>query len=200
LGKHRHMDLESVKKHYQNLDRGKIESLATTEAKSLRPEVIPVLIGEIQRRNMPDSVILALQRQLKEPTPDKLAEYCTLLQSQPCPKCGTRSAKLNANMTSEVFSIVFITRSTKKLGIACPDCLDSFKKNANAKSGMLGWWAFPWGPIKTIQSFLFNAKMNKENHLGIPNRIFQGFVYQNIGAIEAAKNSPDKLQHIITVQ
>jgi len=192
------MDLESVRKYYQNLDISKIESLATTEAKGLRPEVIPVLIAEIKRRNMPESILQGLERLLKEPTATEIAEYCQLLQSQPCPACGSKTGKLNANMTSEVFSIVLITRTTRKLSVACPDCLDVFKNRANSKTIFLGWWAFPWGPIKTIQSLIFNSKMSKHHHAGVPNDILKGFVYQNMGTIEAAKESPAKLKAIMS--
>ena len=148
---------------------------------------------------MPASILLGLERLLKEPTEDELDEYCKLLQRQPCPACDTNTQKLNANMTSEVLSIVFITRTSKKLNIACPDCLDNFKKRANSKTIFMGLWAFPWGPVKVVQSLIFNSKMSKYNHLGEPNPLFTSFVYQNIGALEAAKDSPAKLRNIISV-
>jgi len=191
------MDLEQIKKHYQGLDNSKLESLATKEAKTLRPEVLPLLIEEIKRRNLSPAILDGMERLLKIPTNEELAEYSLLLQKQPCPVCNTKTKRLNAGMTSETVSAILFSTSRKSLYIACPDCLNRFKSNANSKTLMLGWWGLPWGPIRTIQSLMFNSRIAKTYYLETPNNIFQNYIYQNIGAIEAAKDNAIKLKNLM---
>ena len=45
------MELEDIRKNYRNFNDDKIENLAKSDARKLRPEVIPILIEEIRRRN-----------------------------------------------------------------------------------------------------------------------------------------------------
>ena len=68
---------------------------------------------------------------------------------------------------------------------------------ANTKSALLGWWGFPWGPIQTIRSFIFNSSMKKNNRTEKPNEIFASFIVSNIGIMEKAKTEPEKLTEFI---
>ena len=68
---------------------------------------------------------------------------------------------------------------------------------ANKKSALLGWWGFPWGPIQTIRSFIFNSRMKKNNRTVEPNEIIASFIVNNIGIMEKAKSEPEKLTELI---
>jgi len=92
------------------------------------------------------------------------------------------------------------TIQNRKLKIACPECLDKANGKAITITLLLGWWGFPWGPIKTIQSLGQNNKSKTTNHEDGPNDHLRGFVTANIGAFEMYKNNKEKLQQLIAVE
>ena len=47
----------------------------------------------------------------------------------------------------------------------------------------LGWWGIPWGPIRTIQSIVFNLRKLKENRNNSQSEDFLKFAYANKGFI-----------------
>lgn len=191
------MDLETIKKHYRSLDDGKIKSVATLEARTLRPEVIPILREEIVRRNLPQTFLESLDDKILNPSDEQINDYCKIIQAYHCPDCKSKTAKLNGSISTDVLSVLFLTRKSKVLKIACPDCLDKHTNKAVTKTIFLGWWAFPWGPIRTIQAFMSNSKMAKQHHSQQPNDVLKSFVYENIGLIEAYKENEKRMNHFL---
>ena len=46
------MDLESIKRNYENFDDEKLVRIATKEISSLRKEVRPIIEAELKKRNI----------------------------------------------------------------------------------------------------------------------------------------------------
>ena len=191
------MDLNDIRENYRNFDDYKIEKIASEEAGSLRPEALEILKSEIKKRNLNENLLKSVDSQTRELTESEFEEYCKMLRNHPCPKCNSKTSKLNVSMVGRVVSMLVLTNYEKKLKVACSDCLDELNKNANMKSALLGWWGFPWGPIQTIRTFMFNSKMKKNNRTEKPNEIFQSFVLGNIGVLEASKDNPEKLTEFL---
>jgi len=192
------MDLEDIKKNYSQFDDAKIKDLAKFEVRSLRKEVVPVLIEEIKKRNLPEELLLGIESQLRVPTSQELIQYCTLINSIPCPKCKSKTQKLNGIVLREVVSFFIMTTTYTHSKIACPNCLETYKNAANSKTILLGWWS-PAGIISTIQSLIKNGKMSAEIRMHEPNAVLKSFVYQNIGAIETDKDNIAKLSNLLEV-
>ncbi len=191
------MDLTDIRENYRNFDDEKIEIIATEEVGSLRPEVIFILKEEIARRNLDKNLVASIDLQTRVLTETEFKEYYEILRNHSCPTCNSRTNKINATMVGQVVSIILLTNYEKRLKVACSDCLDTLHKKANIKSALLGWWAFPWGPIQTIRSFIFNSSMKRYNRTEKPNEIFSSFVKDNIGILEGAKTDPNKLTVLI---
>ena len=191
------MDIEDIRKNYRNFDDDKIESLAKSDAKKLRPEVVPILIEEIKRRNLSENLIASIEVQLKKVSKEELDKYNLLIQTQACPECQSKTKKLNAIILTEVISMILLTRTTKHFKIACPDCLTVFRKKSDNKTLLLGWWGIPWGIIKTLGALRINSKMAKIIDLEEPNDIFKAFIIENIGKIESSKEDKKSLNSIL---
>jgi hypothetical protein len=191
------MELDEIRENYRNFEDYKIEKIATEDVTKLREGVIDILKEEIQRRDLPKSLINGIDAQTKELTEKEFTDYLSIIRNHTCPKCNSKTKKLNGSIVSEVVSVIFFTNYTKNLKIACSDCLDELNNKAIGKSLILGWWGFPWGPIYTIKSILLNTKMKKGNHTSEPNEILQGFVLENIGYIETNKNNPEKITQLL---
>ena len=191
------MDINDIKENYKKFDDWEIEKIASEEAASLRPEVIDILKSEIEKRNLNLNLLDSVNSQIKELTESEFNQYSNILRNHPCPSCKSRTNRINATMVGRVISMLILTNYEKNLKIACSDCLDELHRKANTKSSLLGWWGFPWGPVQTIRSFIFNSKMKKNNRTEKPNEIFSSFVINNVGILETAKTNPEKLTEFI---
>lgn len=191
------MNLNDIRENYKRFDDYQIEKIALEEAHSLRPEVLDILKAEIKQRNLNLNLINSVDSQTKQLTNDEFNEYCEILKKHPCPKCKSKTQKINVTMVGEVVSMVIISDYDKSVKVACSNCLDDIHNKANIKTMLLGWWGFPWGPIYTIRSFIFNSNMKKNNRGEQSNQIFKNFVINNIGILESAKTEPKKLTEFI---
>ena len=191
------MDLNDIIENYRNFEDWKIEKIASEEAGSLRPEVLDILKAEIKKRKLNLNLIDSIDSQTKELSESEFNEYCEILRNHPCPKCNSKTQKINATMVGRVISMLIMTNYEKSLKVACSNCLDEMHSKANMKSALLGWWGIPWGPIQTIRSFIFNSIMKKNNRTEKPNEIFVGFIISNIRIMEKAKTEPEKLTEFI---
>jgi len=191
------MDLNDIRENYKNFDDYKIEKIASEEADKLRPEVLDILKAEIRKRNLNLNLIDSIDSQTKELTEQEFNEYSDVLRNHTCTICKSKTKKINVTMVGRVVSMLILTNYEKSLKVACSDCLDEMHRKANTKSALLGWWGFPWGPIHTIRSFIFNSSMKKNNRTEKPNEIFASFIVSNIGIMEKAKTEPEKLTEFI---
>ncbi len=191
------MDLNDIKENYKKFEDWKIEKIASEEAGSLRPEVLDILKTEIENRKLNLNLLDTIDAQTKEITESEFNDYYNVLRNHPCPKCESKTQKINATIVGRVVSMLILTNYEKCLKVACSNCLDEMHNKANKKSALLGWWGFPWGPIQTIRSFIFNSRMKKNNRTVEPNEIIASFIVNNIGIMEKAKSEPEKLTELI---
>ncbi len=191
------MDLNKVKDHYQSLPDFKIERLALEEAASLEPAVIQILKNEVVRRSLGEELLKGIDVQINGLTDQELEGYCEMLRTHPCPKCNSKINPLQVSMIGEVVSVIFFTNYDKKMKVACAACQAEWNTKANTKSALLGWWGFPWGPIQTVRSFIFNSTMKKVNNEEATSELFLSFVASNHGIFEAAKSNPERLTHFL---
>ncbi len=192
------MDLDYIRENYKKFTDDKIESLAKSDVRKLRPEVIPILIEEIKSRGLAESLLAGIEAQTKTYKPEELDAYYNFVQNQPCPVCHSRDKNLNALLLTEVLSIILITRTTLHLKIACHGCLEKLANTSNFKTATLGWWGFPIGIIKTISALIANSKMRKNIISDEPNAIFKSFVNEHIGVIETNKREGKGLEQLFT--
>jgi hypothetical protein len=190
------MDLNDIRKNYRNFEDYKIQELAKQDASKLRPEVIPILIEEIRRRNLSVNLISGIDAQLKTINEEELLKYCELIQKQPCPLCNGKTQKLNAIILKEVVSMILLSKITNHLKIACSDCLEKKKSEINFRTMFLGWWSYE-GFFHTIKALVQNRKMEKYFRDCKPNEILKSFIIENIGSIESNKDNTIEISKIL---
>ena len=105
------MDIEQIKKNYENFNDSKIEHLAKNEAGSLEPEVIPILVNEIKKRNLDVDLIKGIEAQTKELTEKEIQEIKLKIESLSCPECGQNESKLIGTLIRTVKSFIVFTSS-----------------------------------------------------------------------------------------
>jgi hypothetical protein len=191
------IDIQFVRETYKKLTDQELIRVVTQDAYGLTPEALEVVKEEIKSRNLDPNIIKGLDAQQKTYTVEEIDEYCELIRSLPCPITGSIENKLNGTMTAEVMSFILFTQYKRKIVIGSPQALDKENNSALIKTVLLGWWGFPWGPIRTIQAILKNVKNQKTNWLDTPNDYLRSFVLSKIGEIETYKGNQEKLRQII---
>lgn len=187
----------ALKENYRRFSDEKLMRIASEDATKLRPEALALLKEELGTRGLADVAEKSIQAQLRVASAAEITEYCGLLQVQPCPLCYSSAQALNATLVSKALSMLVLTIQEKKFAIACPTCLDKLHRDASNISVLLGWWGFPWGVVRTLQTLSSNRKMAKINHESSPSDLLKAFVASNLGRIEAVRNSPEGLQALI---
>jgi hypothetical protein len=134
---------------------------------------------------------------VKDSEESDLETYCEILRSCPCPLCNSVSVKINATITVTTVSFLLFTDYQKSLKIACPNCLNKLHNKAMFKTSLLGWWALPWGIVRTFEALILNYKMKFLTVLPEPNELFKNFVASRIDRIKANRNNRDALRAIV---
>lgn len=92
-----------------------------------------------------------------------------------------------------------LTRHEKSLLIACPNCVSAKAKKTLIISLLLGWWGFPWGPIKTIQSIFTNSKALRSANYCEPTLEFIEFIKPHAAVIKAGIEKIKDLNELYNV-
>ena len=176
---------EKLRTHYQQLPDEDIERLANYEAGDLSTEAVGILKEEIKRRGLSDEFNVAADIQTKGLSEEELLDLIRKISMFPCPICGKKQNYLNGFNVMSVRSFIIGTSVEMPLIIACPECTPANAKNALIKNLFLGWWGFPWGPIRTIHSIFTNSRaMNSNGYIG-PTKEFTEFIRPHSAAIKA---------------
>ena len=73
-----------------------------------------------------------------------------------CCRCGTVTVQPRYATFRRVLSFVIVTRVQPIQGVFCRPCADRQGLMASAVTWLLGWWALPWGPVRTVQALWRN--------------------------------------------
>jgi hypothetical protein len=194
------IDIGFIREYYQKMTDEDLIHAATHHASGLAPEAQDIVKEEITKRKLDSRISTLVEAKNKNYTEGEIEQYCYIIQKLRCPICQDATQNLNATLTGEVVSFVVFTWRKKALIIGCPDCLDKANRAALAKTAVLGWWAIPWGIIRSIQYIRLNIKNRETNHFQAPNGFLRRFVVSKIAEIETYKEDKEKLQQIIAIQ
>lgn len=194
------MDLEDIRKHYEKMSDNRFIKLLTTNARGLRPEVYEIIKKEIKKRKLSPDLFEAVLAQNKEYSLEEIEVYAELIRKLPCPVCESSNEKLNGTSVYTVKSFLLFTYTNTESMIACPNCLNKQNNKALISTILLGWWAIPWGILKTPLYIYRNFKSKKENKLNVSNATLLAFTLEHVGEIETYKNNQELLKQIIKPQ
>jgi hypothetical protein len=191
------IDVKFIQERYEQMSDAELTTLMT-DASGLTPEALEIAKNEIKKRDMNPRFSAVLDAQNKSLSIGEINYYCSLINGLNCPICGNGIDKLNATLTAEVTSFIFITLYKKKTHIGCPDCLDKLTNSALTKTIIFGWWGMLFGIIRSIQAIILNSKSKQGNHADSPNQCLRSFALSNIGQLEAYKDNPAKINQFIS--
>ena len=192
------LDLSYIREIYGRMSDGELTYIVTQDASGLSVDVRQVIKEELEKRGIDTGILVGFDAQNRDYTTEEIDKYCELLRTLYCPKCGSHAHTLNGSVTYTTMSFIIFTNYEKKLIVACPSCLDSGNNKAQLITFFLGWWGFPWGPIRSVQSLINNFRSRRAHNDSGPNFYLRSFAAYKVGMIEAFKNNKEKLQQVIS--
>ena len=190
-----HIDIESVKEFYHDYEDHKIEMLAKHESRTLMPEVIPILIDEIKKRNLGEGLCEFVEANSRVLLPNEKAVLKSKITSLACPNCTEENRELIGSYLRSVKSYVLFTSVEKKAVIGCVNCNNGKIRDANLMTFVAGWWSIHGmfrTPITLVNSFLDKKKMER-----ISDTIVDEFIDNNQGGVLLNLENPPVLQNLL---
>ena len=149
---------------------------ARTQARNLPPRARAALHAEIEARGLT----------VGKAEPSIEDDLVAAVRALPCPSCGRAEAPLNAGHVSRTISYLLLTTYRDDVLVACPDCLAAEARNALLLTAFFGWWGFPWGPIRSVQSISKSRRTLREHAQVEPTDALEQFVRAHPDVAEAA--------------
>ena len=191
------VDLEQIRNHYSKMDNSKLERIAKFEIRSLQPEVLSIVIAEIQKRSLDENLLVGVEAQIKELSEEEIYDLRDKLKGLTCPSCGKVNQGLVGGIIRKVRSYLIITQYETRPMIACGYCVETERKNQLIKNALLGWWGFPWGMFyRTPQAIINHFRDNRKKE-EISESILIEFAVDNIGELKTNWRNEDELVSFI---
>jgi hypothetical protein len=175
-------DLDQLRQIYAGLSDTELERIAIHEAADLLPEAISILHEELRKRNLAESLGLAVNAQARKWTPQELEELVQRVREFPCPVCRATKQPLNVFKIVSLHGFLFFAQKTTTLLLGCPDCIERAARNAE-RSWLLAWLH---SPIAAYSASVANLKAQNAHEVTEPTADFTDYVLQNLGPITLA--------------
>ena len=186
------LDINLIRQSYSNFEDFKIEHIAKYEATGLAPEVLEILILEIQNRKLNLDLIKGIEAQTKKITENDVIEIKDKIVNLECPECGQNDTPLVGTIIHKVFSFIIFTSSREYPIITCEACAAKKRKDAFIFTAILGWWGVPFGIFRTPIALVRTYK-DYVNRKVISDAIISRFSIENIGEIKTNWEEKEKL-------
>ena len=185
-------DIDQIKEYYSKISDDMLEYIAKHEANGLSNEVISLIVDEINKRGLSETLKLGIASQQKQLTEEDIVSLISSMKSLSCPVCLSEKSQLTAGFAHRVRSFLVVTNYSNRPTICCHECLEKIQYRELKNSLLLGWWGIPWGFIKTVQ-VLIRFQYERRNKEHISSIIFNDFVKDNIGEIIANQNNKNEM-------
>jgi hypothetical protein len=179
-------------RHYAGLSDDRLLALAVNEASQLTAEALEVLQKELHARQLDKDLGGVIAIQTRHEDPREIELLVERARKLPCQHCGSKADMLNAATIATVRSFVIFSAFEKDIVVGCPGCLRAAAHNADTTTAALGWWSFPFGPIRSIQALLMNAEAVRATTQQEATTEFREFIAARRGAVLLAVEAHDR--------
>lgn len=190
------LSIEEIKKNYSQFPDYKIEQIAERDSQSLSPEVVAVLLDEIEKRGLHKNLLESVNIQRIPLSEEKLKKLKQAVLNTSCPSCASKGSPLTTLKIVETLSAVFFVQNTIRVFIACPTCCKKEFKRAMLKTAVLGWWS-PHGFLYYTPKSLIQSYANFQHAAEHSSELIDLFVIENLGSIQTVIDNPIQLSKLL---
>lgn len=185
--------VDEIADNFKKLDNSRLEHLALNP-RGLRKEIIPVLIGEIKRRNMKSSLIEWINFETNIYEGLEREFLIGEIKDSFCSLCNKNSGLKGYEFHTKIsFFITIMNKSDIK--IICQTCAGRKRLESMMTTFFLGWWSIN-GILSTpfvLMSDLYNSLSPKKQSEAIIN----DFIDNNTGLLRINKEKKLSINDVI---
>lgn len=185
------IEIDEIQQNYERFDDVRIIHLAKNEVKGLREEVIPILIAEIEKRELNSDLIDWIRAGRRKLTKSDVEVLKHKIRKSICENC-----KINSELRGyEIYTITGIlidTLETNHRLIICEKCGKESQRKSTKWTLKFGWWSLKglfWTPL-----YLITRLTNKNEGRKQSEKIIEDFLEANIVQITLKKDSKEVIQ------
>jgi len=135
------IEIQKIREIYAAYGDTKIIRIALNDAKKIRQEVVPILVEEIQKRNLDERLIQEIEEERFEFSEVEIQQMKTQIENCPCPRCGEKNEQLyGANIHTFISFIIDYVREDNDV-VLCESCLNEAKQTSILRTLFFGWWS-----------------------------------------------------------
>ena len=176
-------DPVAIRQHYASLTERELLQIALHEVADLAPAGVSALRAELKSRGLEERLGDAVDAQAQELDPAAVAQLADRIRQIPCLLCGSNGTFTNGFEVGKARSFLFYTTLERSLLIACPACTSRAARRATLTTLLWGWWAIPWGPIRTVQALLMNLRALRTEYVAHPTVALLRYVEAHPGEV-----------------
>ncbi len=141
---------------------------AEKHGRTLRPEIRPVLLDELEKRAIGQNISTKLEEETLLIREKDIRQLMQFVQNQACSKCGTKNTVIVCSVQRTIGSFVIQWIDEETTALCCLSCRKKEFILASSISLAIGWWSLA-GLFKTPAALLQNVlflvgdKSNQEN-------------------------------------
>lgn len=188
------INVNEIKKNYAAFDDAKILRLAKNESKSLRDDVIPILLEEMKKRGLHPSLIEWIEAERRILSEAELFALKQKVKNNTCSICNQKKTLEGFKYTTIISFLIGYTRN-KCIRIVCSSCGTKLKKESNLKTVTLGWWS-PSGFVATL-SICTQKIINSINEQDESEELIESFIKNHLGTITLENDSKEYIRELL---
>ncbi len=189
------LELEKIRESYKTFDDVTLKKLARTGSKGLRPEVVPLLIEEIQIRGLESGLIDFVHADRRDLSDTELNQLKSKVKNCVCQECK-RNRNLKAYRFETKIGIVLASHVTITKIIVCTDCGEYKRKQSALQSILLGWLSVVGFISYPLLVYGKIKEYYKEDELS--DQLIEDLIRNNIGTITLGNESNQTLTDLIS--
>lgn len=186
--------VEEIASNYKKYDDAKIEHIAHYEVRALREDVIPILVAEIERRDLDTRLIDWVYAERRVLIADERVSLVAKVKACVCTNCEANS-NLEGFYYKTMVGMLVLNANSENHRIYCTDCRKQRLRKSMLTTLVFGWFSFLnllrmpfvlFGKIKDI----FQRESRSE-------AIINTFIDEHIGLITLQNDDAAYIQELL---
>lgn len=174
--------IKEIKKNYSKMDDGEIEYLASNEANELHPDILEILIYEIDKRGLNSRFTEDIFSSTQVITRDEYIKFVKQIVLSTCPICGYRDKKLHGAYIKNMIDITGV--------ICCGPCMKKKQINSFIFSFFFNIDRIFWSIFRTKRTQV-NIFTSNKHRTKINREVIYDFINLNINELRSRSNNND---------
>ena len=170
-------EIRKARDIYQRQTDKHLLDFAEKHGRTLRPEIRPILLNELEKRAIGQDLISTLKKETLLIQEEEIRSLIQFVQNQACAKSGSKNTTIVCSIQRTIGSFVIQWFDEETSTLCCHNCRKKEFLLSSLINLLVGWWSLG-GLFKTPATILQNVLFlvgNKSNQENIARYIIEHY-------------------------